>query len=77
MFKKRRLKRGIKKCMANIQELERRRSRSQAALVEAILTRTEPDDEDVDYFNRFTTQIDEERDRLHALQKELKLTEGR
>ena len=77
IFKKRRLKKGIKKCMARIEELERRRSRSQAALVEAILTRTDAHDDDVDYFNRFTAKIDEERDRLHALQKELDLMKGR
>ena len=77
MFKKIKLKKGIKKCLADIEDLERRRSRSQAALVEAILTHTEPKDDDVDYFNRFTAKINEQRDRLHALQNELKLLEGR
>ena len=77
MFKKARLKRGIKKCLANIEELERRRSRSQAALVEAILNRTDAKDDDVDYFNRFTDKINAERDRLHQLQAELKLLEDR
>lgn len=77
MFKAMKLKKGIKKCLSNIEDLERRRSRSQAALVEAILTHTDPKDDDVDYFNRFSERIDEERNRLHALQQELKLLEGR
>ena len=76
-FKKRRLKKSIKRCMNNIEELERRRSRSQAALVDAILTRTDPHDDDVDYFNRFTDKINAERDRLRALQAELKRLENR
>ena len=77
MFKAMKLKKGIKKCLSNIEDLERRRSRSQAALVEAILTNIEPKDDDVDYFNRFSAQIDRERDRLHALQQELDMLEGR
>lgn len=77
MFKKAKLKKAIKKCHAVIEDLERRRSRSQAALVEAILTHAEPHEDDVEYFNNFTAKINAERDRLHALQAELKLLEGR
>lgn len=71
MFKKMSLKRRIKKCKKNIEILERKRSRSQAALVEAILTHSTPNDDDVDYFNHFTGLINAERDRMHTIAKQL------
>jgi len=71
MFEKSKLRKAIKKSKDRIAEIEQRRTRSQAALVEAILSHTEPNDKDVDFFNQFTAQINEERDNLHRLQKEL------
>ena len=71
MFKKMKLKREIENCKKEIEMLEQKRTRSQAALVEAILRQTSPKDSDVDYFNRFTAKIEEERDRLHRLMDEL------
>ncbi len=71
MFKKMSLKRRIKKCKKNIEILEQKRSRSQAALVEAILTHSTPNDDDVDYFNHFTGLINAERDRMHTIAKQL------
>lgn len=71
MFEKSKLKKAIKKSKERIAEIEQKRTRSQAALVEAILRHTEPNDKDVDFFNMFTAQIDEERDNLHRLQQEL------
>ena len=71
MFKKSQLKKGIKRAKKNIVNLEKRRTRSQAALVEAILTQQTPDDSDVEYFNRFTELIEAERNKMHSLMKEL------
>ena len=71
MFKKMKLKKEIEQCKKDIAELEQKRTRSQAALVEAILLKTEPKDDDVDFFNKFTEQIEEERQRMHELMKEL------
>ena len=71
MFKKMKLKREIEACKKEITVLEGKRSRSQAALVEAILTHTEPNDKDVDFFNMFTHQIEGVRDKMHQLMKEL------
>ena len=71
MFEKAKLKKAIKKSKERIAEIEQKRTRSQAALVEAILRHTDPDDRDVDFFNHFTTQIEEERGNLHRLMKEL------
>lgn len=71
MFKKSKIKREIKRAKRNIVNLERRRARSQAALVDAILTQQSPDDRDVEYFNRFTDLIESERKIMHNLMKEL------
>lgn len=70
MFRKIKLKKQIRACIREINLMEQRRSRSQAALVSAILTGTTPADDDVDYFNRYTARINETRDRLHQLQQE-------
>lgn len=75
MFEKRKLKKEIENSKKRIDMLEQKRSRSQAALVDAILRHTEPNDEDVDYFNQFTAQIDEERANMHKLMKELEALE--
>ena len=71
MFKKMKLKKQIEDCKKRITELEQKRARSQAALVEAILTHTEPDDKDVDFFNMFTKQIEDVREDMHAKMVEL------
>ena len=71
MFKKSQLKKGIKRSKKTIATLEHKRTRSQAALVEAILTHQSPDDSDVEYFNRFTELIEAERNRMHDLMKQL------
>lgn len=71
MFKKFKTKRKMRRIVRNIEGLERRRSRSQAALVEAILTSTTPNDADVDYFNLYTGRINELRKRLAEVKKEL------
>lgn len=71
MFRKLKLKNKIKRCKLRIAELEQKRTRSQAALVEAILTHTEPADSDVDFFNMFTAKINTERDLMHKYTTEL------
>lgn len=71
MFNKMKLRRNIKKCKKQISDIEQRRSRSQAKLVEAILTHTTPDDEDVDFFNRYTNQIEDVRRKMHEYEAQL------
>ena len=71
MREKRILNKKIAQCKANIEELEQKRSRSQAALITAILSNTTPDDEDVEYFNKFTAEIDAQRELMRALIAEL------
>ena len=71
MFVKLRIKRKIKGYQKAIELVEKKRIRSQAALVEAILTNSVPSDEDVDYFNKHTAVINDLRDKMHDLQKQL------
>lgn len=72
MFKKMKLKRSINKCKKQIEAIEQKRARSQAKLVEAILTHTTPNDDDVDYFNRYTGQIEDVRREMHEYETQLK-----
>ncbi len=69
MFQKSKLKKAIKNCQKRIALLEQKRARSQAALVEAILRQIDPDDTDVEYFNQFTEQIEQERNRMHDMMR--------
>ena len=69
MFQKSKLKKAIKNSQKRIALLEQKRARSQAALVEAILRHTDPDDDDVEYFNQFTEQIEQERNRMHDMMR--------
>lgn len=70
MFLKIKLRKQIKKSKNIIAVLEQKRARSQAELVSALLKNETPNDEDVDYFNRFSERIKLERDRMHALIEE-------
>lgn len=72
MFKKMTLKRQIKKCKKQILVVEQKRTRSQAALVTAILSNSAPNDDDVDYFNRYTAEIEEIRSKMNDLEIQLK-----
>ena len=71
MFKKAKLKGQIKSYQKQIQAVESKRYRSQASLVEAILTSSSPDDSDVDFFNKYTEEIDSLRAKMKELQVEL------
>ncbi|MBQ1388121.1 MAG: hypothetical protein IIY78_00650 [Clostridia bacterium] len=70
-FKKQKLKREIKLCMQTIKEIERRRSRSQSALVQAVLLQNSPDENDVEWFNKYTGEIAACRNHMIDLQNKL------
>ena len=72
MGEKSRLKKEIKLCMSTIKEIERKRSRSQSALVQAILLQEQPDEMDVAWFNKYTGEITACRNHMIELQKKLK-----
>lgn len=71
MNEKRRLKKEIKRCRLTIGEIERKRSRSQSALVQAILLQEEPNEMDVEWFNKYTGEITACRNHMIELQKKL------
>ena len=71
MLEKLKAKRSIRRYQKLIKAVEQKRVRSQAALVEAILTNTTPNDSDVDYFNKYTAEIDSLRGEMHELQLKL------
>lgn len=71
MFKKMRLNGEIKKLRQQIVDLENKRSRSQSALVSAILAQKSPEEADVEFFNTYTKQIDEVREVLKEKEDEL------
>lgn len=69
---KRKLKKEIKVCMQTIEEIERKRSRSQSALVQAVLLQETPDERDVEWFNKYTGEITACRKHMIELQNKLK-----
>ncbi|MCR5015608.1 MAG: hypothetical protein K6A75_03445 [Ruminococcus sp.] len=71
MGEKRRLKKEIRLCMNTMKEIERKRSRSQSALVQAILLQEQPDETDVEWFNKYTGEITACRNHMIELQKKL------
>ena len=71
MSEKRKLKKEIKICRQTIEEIERKRSRSQSALVQAVLLQEEPDEMDVEWFNKYTGEITACRNHMIELQKKL------
>ena len=71
MGEKRRLKKEIRLCMNTIKEIERKRSRSQSALVQAILLQEQPNETDVEWFNKYTGEITACRNHMIELQKKL------
>lgn len=71
MFEKLKLKKQYKKCLLEIEQLEAKRERPQAAIVEAILTNSTPSDDDTDYFNMYTREINKRRERLREIKAKL------
>lgn len=71
MSKKSEIKKAIDASVAELDSLEKKRIRSQSALLEAFLNHTEPDPTDKEYFTVFSSLIALERENLRKLQKEL------
>ncbi len=71
MSKKSDLKRAIADTEKEIEALEKKRARSQSVLLSAIVSKTEPNPTDVEYFRVFTALIDERRQALRQLMEEL------
>ena len=50
-----------------IKELEIKRSRSQASLIDALISRREPNEDDVRFFRTYTAEIEIKREKLQKL----------
>lgn len=71
MSLKRDLAKEIRMIEAEIQSLEIKRSRSQAALIEALIDHKDPDTTDIGYFRTYTAQIEVKRERLKDVTQKL------
>ncbi|MDE5896507.1 MAG: hypothetical protein K2H43_01690 [Clostridia bacterium] len=71
MSRKSDLKKEISESEKEIETLEKKRMRSQSALLEAYLNNTAPNESDVEYFKIFSTLIELERKNLRQLTEEL------
>lgn len=76
MSKKNDLRKAIAESEAEIESLEKKRTRSQSALLEAFLNHTEPSETDTEYFRVFTSLIELERENLRRLNSELEELEN-
>lgn len=71
MSLKRELAKEIKLLEDEIKTLEVKRSRSQACLIEALISRKEPDEQEAQYFRTYTAEIDLKRERLVTITRQL------
>lgn len=65
------LKRKITESEQEIEELEKKRNRSQSALLEALINGQTANPTDVEYFKVYTSLIEVERKNLQKLRAEL------
>lgn len=71
MSKKRDLKKAIEEAEAEIESLEKKRNRSQSAILQAFLEHKSPDNADAEYFRVYSQLIDLARSNLRKLRSEL------
>ncbi len=71
MSLKKDLAKEIRVLEEEIKILEIKRSRSQAELIEALISKAEPDETELQYFRTFTADIGVKRERLADLIKQL------
>ena len=75
MSKKSVLKKAIADTEHEIDELEKKRNRSQSAILEAYLNGTRPNKADAEYFRTYSQLIAVERENLRKLKEELSSAE--
>lgn len=71
MSQKSALKKAIKDSEKEIENLEKKRMRSQSALLETVVTGEKANKQDLEYFKLYTSLIELERKNLSQLYKEL------
>lgn len=71
MFQRNKIAKELNALEEEIKLLEIKRSRSIAVILEALISRTQPNEEDVQYFRTFTAEIEVKREQLQKLTKQL------
>ena len=71
MLQRNKIAKEIHALEEEIKILEIKRSRSIAVILEALISRTTPNDEDVQYFRTFTSEIEIKREQLQKLTRQL------
>lgn len=71
MSKKSDLKKAISESEKEIEELEKKRNRSQSALMECFINNQKPSETDTEYFRIYTQLIEVERKNLRILKEKL------
>lgn len=68
-------KNSIAKELHNLEEemknLESKRSRSMAVILEALVSRVEPNEQDLQFFRTYTAEVELKREQIQKLTKEL------
>lgn len=72
MSLKRELAREIGLLEGEMKELEFKRTRSMAALMESLISRVDPEETEMQYFRQYTAEIEVKRERLIELTEQLK-----
>ncbi|MCI9182178.1 MAG: hypothetical protein HFG91_02010 [Acholeplasmatales bacterium] len=71
MLNTRRLAKEIYALNEEMKQLESKRARSMASILESLISRTEPNQTEVQFFRTYTAQIDIKREQLQKLTKQL------
>lgn len=71
MSQKSKLAKELNTLENEIKELEAKRARSMSVIMEAMLSRSIPDETDVQFFRTFNAEIDIKREQLQTLTKQL------
>ena len=71
MLQRNKIAKEIHALEEEIKILEIKRSRSIAVILEALISRTTPNDEDVQQFRTFTAEIEIKREQLQKLTRQL------
>lgn len=71
MSLKRDLLKEIQLLEDEIKTLEIKRSRSQACLIEALISRVDPDEQEAQFFRTYSAEIEVKRERLVNLTRQL------
>ncbi len=68
---KKELAKEIRVLEEEIKELEIKRSRSQAALIESLISKQDPDESEMQFFRTYTADIEVKRERLMKMTMQL------